>query len=37
MKPRFSILLLATAAVFAAEPARPNIVFIISEDPAWTD
>jgi arylsulfatase A-like enzyme len=25
------------ATAFAAEPARPNIVFIISDDHAWTD
>lgn len=29
--------LLLAGSVFAAQPARPNIVFIISDDHAWTD
>jgi uncharacterized sulfatase len=29
--------LLGSVAAFAADPARPNIVFIISDDHAWTD
>lgn len=33
----FPLLLLAATAAFAAEPLRPNIVFIISDDHAWTD
>ncbi len=42
MKSPFSFLLLllgatAASATFAAEASRPNIVFIISDDHAWTD
>lgn len=38
MKPLLSIFLALFASVaFAADPSRPNIVFIISDDHAWTD
>jgi len=39
MKPAFALLLalLGATAACAADPSRPNIVFIISDDHAWTD
>ena len=33
----FGLCLLAPAAALAADAKRPNIVFIISDDHAWTD
>ena len=36
--PALALAVLCTGtAVFAAEPSRPNIVFIISDDHGWTD
>ena len=36
-QPALLAFLLWTASVFAADTVRPNIVFIISDDHAWTD